>query len=255
MKTIVQNLIRIICISSACLTELFSPMAEAHPAIVAEPESSSCDSPISALLSSTKWQIDTLRMSTINRSLVNNLRLIDPEVKKIKITCAVVEEKGKISEDQLKDAEEHGVQLKGAKQPRGAKKKPEIKWLDEPAAKYYHHLLKDNSYDFIVGHAPYLANGCFNFTDICEIHSNPPKVILVVHGLPKTLEDDVDEDQLLDWLKEADYNLKLHLTSNLWNLRTDQFTRCTFQPILWNCSTFIETPLKKIKYKALKISL
>ena len=129
---------------------------------------------------------------------------MDPEAKKIKITCAVVEEEGKIKEDELRDAEKHGVQLRGAKQPRGTKKKPNMEWIDESTAKYYHHLLKGNTYDFVIGHSPHLANGCFNFRDICELQGNPPKIILIIHELPKNSDGDVDEDQLVDWLKKAD---------------------------------------------------
>ena len=50
--------------------------------------------------------------------------MLDPEAQKIKITYAVAEEEGKITKDQLTDAEKHGVLLIGAKKPRGAKKKP-----------------------------------------------------------------------------------------------------------------------------------
>ena len=166
-------------------------------------------SPLSVLLLATKWHFDTLGISTINRSLVNNLRLIDPVAKKIKIACAVVEEEGKTKQEDIKDAEKHGVQLRGAKQPSGGKKKPSIKWLDRSAAKYYHHLFKEDTYDFIIGHIPYLANGCFNLKSICQIHRKSPKVLLVIHLLLKTTEGDVNEEQLLDWLKGADVVLSL----------------------------------------------
>ena len=51
------------------------------------------------------WQFDTYGSSAINKSLVNNLRLIDPESRSIKITCAVVEEDDKIKDVDIKDAE------------------------------------------------------------------------------------------------------------------------------------------------------
>ena len=180
-------------------------MKRAHGAISGpNPPGNTDGNPISVLLLATKWQFDTLGISTVNRSLVNNLRLIDPKAQKIKIACAVSEEEGKITEDQLKDAEKHGVLLRGATKPRGAKKKPKLEWLDESTATYYLQLLKEDNYDFVIGHAPYLANGCFNFRDICEIQGTIPKIILIVHALPKTSDGDVDEEELLDWLKEAD---------------------------------------------------
>ena len=58
------------------------------------------EKPISVLLFATKWQFDTYGLSTVNKSLANNLRVVDPEGKKIKITCAVLEEEKNIREDQ-----------------------------------------------------------------------------------------------------------------------------------------------------------
>ena len=80
--------------------------------------------------------VHTYGLSTINKSLVNNLRLVDPEGKCIKITCAVVEEEGLIKDEDFKDAEKDGVKLKGAKRPRGSKrgKKPKLQWLDKNTA-------------------------------------------------------------------------------------------------------------------------
>ena len=49
---------------------------------------------ISVLLLAAKWQFDTYGLSTINKSLINNLRLVDPEGKSIKITCTTLEDDG-----------------------------------------------------------------------------------------------------------------------------------------------------------------
>ena len=162
------------------------------------------EKPISVLLLATKWQFDTYGLSTVNKSLVNNLRLLDSEAKKIKITCAVVEEEGKIESYQKKDAEKYKVQLIGGKRPRGSTKKPNIEWLDENIATYYPDLLKENSYHFIIGHAPYLANGPFNLKDRYPEGDGKPKVILMIHDLPRASDGDIDEDTLLEWLTEAD---------------------------------------------------
>ena len=113
------------------------------------------EKPISVLLLATKWQFDTCGLSTVNKSLVNNLRVVDPDGKKIKITCAVVEEEGYITEDEQKEAEKYKVKLKGAKQPRGRKKRPTLQWLDEFSGTYYLDLVRENSFDFIIGHVPY----------------------------------------------------------------------------------------------------
>ena len=124
--------------------------------------------PISILTLTTKWQFDTCGLSTVNKSLVNNLRLVDPEAEYVKITCGVLEEEGKITEADHRDAEKHGVILKGAKQPRGRKTKTKIKWLNENVITYYHHLVTDDKHDFIIGHVPYLVDGCLNLREMSE---------------------------------------------------------------------------------------
>ena len=178
-------------------------MAEAFPEDLIQ-----CDDSrrtISVLFLATRWQFDTYGLSTINKSLVNNLRLVDPEGKTIKITCAVVEEEGKIKDEDLTDAEKYGVELKGAKRPRGSKRgtKPKLQWLDRSPGTYYRHL-QDDSYDFVIGHAPYLANGCFNLREMYNVKNESPKTILMFHGFPKDENGDVDYDILFDWLNESD---------------------------------------------------
>ena len=160
---------------------------------------------ISVLLLGTRWQFDTYGLSTINKSLINNLRTVDPEGKAIRITCALLEEEENIKEKDLEDARTHAVELRGAKRPRGSKRgeKPKLLWLDEDAVKYYRHL-QDDSYDFIIGHAPYVANGCLNLNEPHKVKNESPKIILMFHGLPKDENGDLDDDVLLDWLSEAD---------------------------------------------------
>ena len=136
-------------------------MAEVYP----EENCDDAEQQISILMLAVKWQFDTYGIQTITKSLVNNLRLFDPEGKCIRIDCAVLEEHGKIEETQLTDAEKHGVKLIGSRQPRGKKKKPEFSWLNEHAAVYYQHAVLDTKYDFIIGHSPKLADGCFNLRD------------------------------------------------------------------------------------------
>ena len=79
-------------------------MAEAFPEEPTASEPHLGKKTISVLLLATKWQFDTYGLSTINKSLINNLRLVDPEAKTIKITCAVVEEEGQIKDVDVSDA-------------------------------------------------------------------------------------------------------------------------------------------------------
>ena len=183
-------------------------MAEAFPENIPS-ASDAQENFISILILATKWQFDTNGLSTVNKSLVNNLRVVDPEGKKIKITCAIVEEDENIKGDQREDVAKKKVELRGGKPPRGAKMKtkpewkPSVEWLDQNIATYYPDLRKD-SYDFIIGHAPYLANGPLNLRDQYPEMKPKPKVILIIHDIPKTSDRDVDEDTLLEWLVEVD---------------------------------------------------
>ena len=180
-------------------------MADAYPEEYPSSELLPEDKIISVLLLASRWQFDTFGLSTINKSLVNSLRLVDPGNKAIKITCAVVEEEGEIKQVDVKYAEKSGVILRGAKRPMSKKreKKPKLKWLDEYVGAYYYHFL-DQNYDFIIGHAPYLANGCFNLREIFKRKGKLSKIILMVHGLPKDEDGNVDDKMVLEWLKKAD---------------------------------------------------
>ena len=187
-------------------------MAEAFPEGMDIPDDPSRT--ISVLLLGTKWQFDTYGLSTVNKSLVNNLRLVDPEGKTIRITSVIVEEEGRIKDEDVRDAKKYEVKLKGAKKPRCLKrsKKPELQWLDENTATYYRHLIQDKNYDFIIGHAPHLANGCLNLRDLYKDKKHSPTTILMFHALPTDENGDVDDEMLLDWLKEADIVFNLGKT-------------------------------------------
>ena len=189
-------------------------MAEAFPEKLNETESADDSAKfISVLLLGTRWQFDTYGLSTINKSLINNLRTVDPEGKAIRLTCALLEENDKIKKEDLREATTHVVELKGAKRPKGSKRgeKPKLQWLDENAVKYYRHLQED-SYEFIIGHAPYMANGCLNLKEMYKVKNESPKVILMFHGLPKDENGDIDDETLLDWLTEADIVFSLGKT-------------------------------------------
>ena len=92
-----------------------SRMAGAFPEEPHVHELHPADKIISVLVLATQWQFDTYGLSTVNKSLINNLRLVDPEGKTIKVTCAVIEEDGNIRETDCQDAEKYRVKLKGAK--------------------------------------------------------------------------------------------------------------------------------------------
>ena len=50
---------------------------------------------ISLLILTTRWQFDTYGLSAVNKCLVNNLRVVDPDGKWVNVTCTVLEEDGR----------------------------------------------------------------------------------------------------------------------------------------------------------------
>ena len=158
---------------------------------------------ISVLQLATRWTFDSYGLSTVNKSIVNNMRLVDRDANTIKITCAVLEEEGKISDDQIQDADRHQVKLTGYKHPRGPRRSPTIEWLNQTINSYYSHVSNEQKYDFIIGHIPYLVDGCFTLKGNYVMSGRKLKVILIVHSLPR-VEEQVDSKMLDGWLEEAD---------------------------------------------------
>ena len=93
-------------------------MAEADPDEDLDPAfgatSESANNDIFVLMLAIKWQVDAYGIATLTRSLVNDLRLTDPDEWKIHITCAVLEGDGKIPQADIDDAKKHNVYLRGA---------------------------------------------------------------------------------------------------------------------------------------------
>ena len=136
-------------------------------------------------------------MASVVRSLVNDLWLTDPDGQKIQMTCAVLQEDGKINEADVADAAKHNVKLRGVKLPRGVKKIPTTEEINCTISTYYKHLVMAENFGFIIGHIPYLAYGALNLHDLCRDMGKPSNVVLVVHTLPKTEENDIDEAKIV----------------------------------------------------------
>ena len=159
--------------------------------------------PISVLFLSPKWQYDTYGVASVVRSLVNDLWLTDPDGLKIQITCAVLQEDGKINEADVADAQKHNMKLRGVKLPRGSKEIPSTEKVNVYAPLYYKYLATRRKFDFVIGHIPYLADAALNFQDLCKDIGKPSNIILLAHALPRTSDNDIDENTLLEWLKVA----------------------------------------------------
>ena len=159
---------------------------------------------ISTLILTTAWPLDFTTLTTVTRSLINNLRHKDEGGPKFKITCAVLDQDGKIDMAHFKEAFLEEVKLKGMICPKGEEiNLPVIKRINELSAAYYHHLFNEDSYHFIIGHAPIMAHGAVNLKSVCK-DQNSRKVVLVIHGLPVTEQDLLNTRLLLSWIRETD---------------------------------------------------
>ena len=170
---------------------------------------SNFNKPISVLLLSPKWQYDTYGVASVVRSLVNDLWLTDPDGLKIQMTCAVLEEDRKINEADVADAAKHNVKLRGVKLPRGIESIPTVEEINGSAPLFYKHLAVRQRFDFVIGHIPYLAHGTLNVHDLCSDIGLSCNIILLAHTLPRTRENDIDENTLREWMKEANTVLSI----------------------------------------------
>ena len=139
---------------------------------------------VSVLIITPTGKFDSYGTSSITRSLIKNLRSVDPKGQFIKITCAVLQDETMTKKP--KELQDLDVQLRGYIQPKGKlKAEAEVQWLNEDILNYYNHIVSELKYDFIIGHAPYFSYGCINLRDSCTEAGHTPKVILFVHELPR----------------------------------------------------------------------
>ena len=159
---------------------------------------------ISALLLTTRWLFDFTNITSVTRSIVNTLRFHNPSGLKINITFAILALDGNIEQIQIADAKAQNVKLRGANLPQGEDNTtPGIRWINQLSSPYYQSLLNDNSYNYIIGHAPLLAFGAVNLRGTWK-GPNSPKVVLMVHTLPKTENGNIDKQLLCSWMKGTD---------------------------------------------------
>ncbi len=119
--------------------------------------------------------------------------------------CAIGEKNDQIPENDKTDAKRRNVTLIGATLPFGAKE-VDLSCLDiYPAACYQELYELCSDVTHVIGHIPNLANGAINIRNMFEDFDNPPpQVVLVVHDLPIDDDGDVDQEELTNWLSEAD---------------------------------------------------
>ena len=162
---------------------------------------------LSVVFMSPHWQCDGYGIATVTRSLINDLHKTDPEGQGLQLTCMIVEEESKIKQKDTNDAGKLNVTLIGAQLPFGARGKvvPDLTWINLHTRSYYWHVPEKQNIDFIIGHVPYLADGPSNIKELCSRQGTLPKVGLVIHSFPQNKDGDIDEDLLVEWLRNADF--------------------------------------------------
>ena len=176
-------------------------------------ETSDYQGPVSALLLTTRWLFDFTSITTVTRSLVNILRQHDPNGKNVKITCAILEKDGRIEKVQIDDAKMCNVTLRGAVQPVGENMNISgIEQMNDFSAAFYHHVFDECPYDFIIGHAPLFPFGAVNLKNMYK-GNNIPKVVLVIHELPRTNKGYLKRNRVRSWIKDTDivFSVKIEL--------------------------------------------
>ncbi len=141
----------------------------------------------SILFLAPTWKYDGYGIAAINRSIINDLWIADPRATKIKMMCILLEqEEGKITEQEHEDARRYNVTLHGAKLAYGDKELPGILEVDKHCSTFFGHIpLLRHRVTHIVGHMPYVFKAAFSMQDIFRVAGQSPKVLLVMHALPR----------------------------------------------------------------------
>ncbi len=151
----------------------------------------------------TKWKYDSFGIAALNESLINDVWNIDPEGSTIQMKCAVFDH---LTEESKKDASLSSVELIGAKLPRGQKEFPDdISALDIHCINYFQDVdFNKRNFTFIVGHVPFLGNAPYNMSTYLKKHYNQvPRVILVIHDLPRDKDNKIDDRTLTELVQDA----------------------------------------------------
>ena len=160
---------------------------------------------ISILFLASTWKYDGHGITSINRSIINDLWMADQNATKVKMTCALLEQEDHlITLEEREDAKKHKVNLIGAMLPRGVEDLPEVTEVDRYCYAFFQHIdFKTLKVTHIVGHMPNMVNAAFSLRDIFRIAGQSPKVVLVIHTLP-TKNSTTDMASLSNVLLESD---------------------------------------------------
>ena len=153
------------------------------------------------LFLSPSWKHDAYGITCVNKSLLNNLWIADPNGHTLELSCGVLQENNKISQRDFADATKHNVKLFGCILPRGVRQLPKLEEIDKYCPMFFQHV-NIHDYTYLVGHVPYLANAVFALRDSLQDVTCIPKMILIIHALP-ILDGETDEELLLEWLRDA----------------------------------------------------
>ena len=159
----------------------------------------------SILFLSPTWKYDGYGIASINRSLIDDLWMADKRGTNIKMTCALLgEQDGNITQPEWDEARRHHVRLIGATLPRGMDKLPDIPEIDRYCSAFFRHFdFTRERITHIVGHMPYMYNAAFSMLDVFRFAGQTPKVVLVMHALPRK-HSTVDMASLGHALEESD---------------------------------------------------
>ena len=183
------------------------------------PQTNDCGNEVSALLLTTRFLFDFTGITTVTRSLVNNLRHHDPKGQNVKLTCAILEKDGRIEQVQVDEAKTQNLTLKGAVQPMGVNMNISgIEQMNGLSASFYHNVFDQGSFDFIIGHAPLFSFGAINLKNLYKDlykGQHAPKVVLVIHELPRTNEGYLKRNRVRSWIKETDIVFSIGKTTKI----------------------------------------
>ena len=165
--------------------------------------------PISPLYLGVDWNYDHHGIAAVNRMIIEDVNDLCQE---IRMYYALLQEERSIQAVDRKDAEKFNVSLVGAEQPIGKKSPLDFDAMNIYAGSFYQHLdsqCKDVTH--IIGHVPRLSYAPVNFkkTLFRKSEGDEPKIVLVIHDLPKDSDGNIVEDDAEELFSSANLLLSL----------------------------------------------
>ena len=161
------------------------------------------------------WGYDPYWIAAVNRMLIDDLNHLARETNsEISMHCALLKEENQITAEERQAAKKCNVSsLFGAKLPLGRCGSIDVDSMNIHPSSYYGHIREQcKNVTHIISHVPEYLYAAFNMKQSLlerKLEDLEPKIVLVVHDLPKNSEGKVQEEEFAKLLSATALVLSL----------------------------------------------